>query len=70
MGSGFGTEKSHTQPADILVKNWVLGKPAAFDLTVTSPLNPTTLPEAGVTSGSAAMAAEVGKHGANDHKCS
>ena len=71
VGSGFGTDKSHTQPADILVKNWVLGKPAAFDLTVTSPLNPTTLPEAGAaTSGSAAMAAEIRKHGANDSKCS
>ena len=28
--------------ADMLVPDWVLGKPAAFDITVTSPLNPST----------------------------
>ena len=33
--------------ADILVPNWMIGKPAAFDLTVVSPLNYTTLNEAG-----------------------
>ena len=47
----------------------IIGKPAAFDLTVTSPLNLTTLTEAGVARGSAAMAAEVRKHGVNDRKC-
>ena len=47
----------------------MIGKPAAFDLTVTSPLNLTTLTEAGVASGSAAMAAKVRKHGVNDRKC-
>ena len=52
------------------MKNWVLGKPGAFDLTVASQFNPTTLPEVGATSGSAAMATEVRKHGANDRKCS
>eukprot|EP00731_Ephydatia_muelleri_P032949 Em0024g493a len=46
--------------------NWIIGKPAAFDFTVTSPLNLTTLTEAGVTIESAAMAAEVQKHGFND----
>ena len=30
----------------MLVSNWVLGKPAAFDITVTSPLTPITLHEA------------------------
>eukprot|EP00731_Ephydatia_muelleri_P014063 Em0007g1373a len=50
--------------------NWIIGKPAAFDFTVTSPLNLTTLTEAGVTRESAAMAAEVQKHGFNDCKCS
>ena len=52
----------------ILIK-WIIGKPAAFDLTVTSPLNLTTLTEAGVARGSAAMVAEVRKHGVNDRKC-
>ena len=35
-----------------------------------TPLNSSTLLEAGVTSGSAALAAEVRKHNANDAKCS
>eukprot|EP00731_Ephydatia_muelleri_P023608 Em0015g1191a len=45
-------------------------KPAAFDLTVVSPLNPTFISEAGHTAGSAAVAAELRKHSANDAKCS
>ena len=48
----------------------MLGKPAAFDITVTSPLNPSTFTEASVTAGSAALAAEQRKHNANDVKCS
>ena len=47
----------------------MIGKPAAFDLTVVSPLNSTTLNEAGARSGSAAGKAEVCKHNANDAKC-
>ena len=50
MGNNL-TKHSHTCPADLLVPNWVLAKPAAFDLSVTSPLNPTTLLEASVTTG-------------------
>eukprot|EP00731_Ephydatia_muelleri_P009270 Em0004g1608a len=57
------------RPADILVPNWMIGKPAAFDLTVVSQLNSTTLNEAGARSGSAAGKAEVRKHNANDAKC-
>ena len=49
--------------------NWMTGKPAAFDLTVVSPLNSTTLNEAGARSGSAAGKAEVCKNNANDSKC-
>ena len=70
VGCGLGVDKRHSRPADILVQNWIIGKPTAFDFTVTSPLNLTTLTEAGVTRGSAAMAAEVRKHGVNDCKCS
>ena len=69
-GSGLGHEGHRTRPADILIPHWDLGKPAALDLTVTSTLNSSTLMEAGVTSGSAALAAEVCKHNANDAKCS
>ena len=62
--------KDRTRPADILVPRWDLGKPAALDLTVTSTLNSSTLLEAGVTCGSAALAVEVRKHNANHAKCS
>ena len=40
MGSNVTSNHNHTHPADLLVSNWVLGKPAAFDLLVTSPLDP------------------------------
>ena len=66
-GSGLGHEGHRTQPADILIPHC---KPAALDMTVTSMLNSSTLMEAGVTSGSAALAPEVRKHNANDAKCS
>ncbi|KAL5479665.1 hypothetical protein EMCRGX_G023219 [Ephydatia muelleri] len=69
-GSGLGHELRNTRPADILASNWLCGKPAAFDLTVVSPLNPTFISEAGRTAGSAAIAAELRKHSANDAKCS
>ena len=65
-----GMTNRNTRPADVLVANWSLGKPAAFDLTVTSPLNPSILSEAGVTAGSAALVAECRKHDMNDPKCS
>ena len=47
----------------------MMGKPAAFDFTVTSPLTSSNLPEASVTAGSAVFAAEERKHKANDSKC-
>ena len=63
-------EGSRTRPADILLPNWEFGKPAALDFTITSALNPSTLNEASVMAGSAASAAEIRKHVANDEKCS
>ena len=54
----------------MLVPDWVLGKPAAFDITVTSPLSPSTFTEASVMAGSAALAAEQRKYHADDAKCS
>ena len=36
VGSGFGHDKRYTRPADVLVLNWSLGMPAAFDLTITA----------------------------------
>ena len=44
-------------------------KPAAFDITVTSPLTPAILAEASRRVGAAAEAAENRKHTANDPKC-
>ena len=46
-----------------------MGKPTALDLSVTSPLNPLTLLEAGVTAGAAAKATEERKLKANTGKC-
>ena len=57
VGSGLGLDGLHSRH---------LGKPAAFDLTIPSPLNPTTLTEAGVRCGSSALVAEARKHNAND----
>ena len=47
VGSGLGHDERSTRPADVLVPSWDLGKPAAFNLTVTSsPLNQSILNEA------------------------
>ena len=46
-----------------------VGKPAAFDVTVASPLTPATLNEASASAGAAAHVAENRKHAANDTKC-
>ena len=70
VGHGSGGDSTNSRPADILVPNWMIGKPAAFDLiTAVSLLNSNTLNEAGVTSGSAAGKAEACKHNTNDHRC-
>ena len=45
MGSNATSSHNHTYPADHLVPNRVLGKPAAFDHAVTFQLNPTILLE-------------------------
>ena len=57
------------QLADVLAANWMLGKLAAFDFTVTSPLVSNSLPETSVTAWSAAFAAKERKHSSNDTKC-
>ena len=64
-----GWSREHTRPADILVPNWVLGKPAAYDLPVTSTLNAQIFQEVCVTAGSAALAAQIRKHRLNDERC-
>ena len=64
-----GWSRQHTRLVDVLVPNWVLGKPEAFDLSVTSMLNTQAFQEASVTAGSAAVAAQIHKHGLNDERC-
>ena len=47
MDSNLTSDHDHSRPADILLPNWALGKPAAFDISVTSPLNPKFVSVAG-----------------------
>ena len=69
MGCGAGYTNSQSRPADVLVPNWVLGKPAAFDLSITSTLHPSVLLEASMTAGSAALVAKNRKHKYNVMNC-
>ncbi|KAL5457675.1 hypothetical protein EMCRGX_G034960 [Ephydatia muelleri] len=69
MGCGAGYTSSQSRPADVLVPNWDLGKPAAFDLSITTTLHPSVLLEVSMTAGSAALVAENRKHKYNDRKC-
>ena len=63
MGSNLTPDHDHSCPADILLPNRALGKPAAFDISVTSPLIPNNLSVAGLSVGAAA---EEYKHTEND----
>ena len=46
----------------MLVRDWAQGRPAAFDITITSPLTPGILAKASVRVGTSAKAAEKRKH--------
>ena len=70
VGNNLSRDHSKTRPANILLPNWFLGRTAALDVSITSPLNPVTLLEAGVLATAAAQATEARKHQANDPKCS
>eukprot|EP00731_Ephydatia_muelleri_P003661 Em0001g3661a len=59
VGNNLTHDHNKTRPADILLSNWFLGKPAALDVSITSPLNPLTLLEAGVLAKSAAQVTEA-----------
>ena len=58
VGCGWGKDNARTRPADILVTNWDCGTSAAFDITVTSPLNSPNMLEAGMYQGVSAKSAE------------
>ena len=70
VGNNLTRDHSKSRQADILVPNWFLGKTAALDVSVISPLNPLTLLEARVSAETAAQVTEARKHQANDPKCS
>ena len=58
VGNNLTPSHSKTRPADILIPNWVMGRTAALDVSVTSPLNPQTFLEAGVTATAATLTTE------------
>ena len=41
VGHGSGSDSPNSRSADIVVPNWMIGKPAAFDLTESLRLTPT-----------------------------
>eukprot|EP00731_Ephydatia_muelleri_P013116 Em0007g426a len=51
VGYGLARDHINSRPADILVQGWDRGKPAAFDVTVTSPLTPVSLNNASASVG-------------------
>ena len=53
----------------MLVPNWSLSNPAAFDLKVIHPLNTDLILEASLASGNSAEFGEIGKHTKNDQMC-
>ena len=61
MGSNLISDHDHSRPADILLPYWAIGKPAAFDISMTSPLNPKILSVAGLSAGAAALSTEERK---------
>ncbi|KAL5499463.1 hypothetical protein EMCRGX_G010889 [Ephydatia muelleri] len=68
-GHGLTRDLAHTRPADILIAGWDRGKPAALDLTITSPLCSVILGESCYQAGAAALAAETRKLHSNGPKC-
>ena len=43
VGNNLSRDHNKTRPADILLPNWFLGRTAALDVSITSPLNPVIL---------------------------
>ena len=68
-GHGLTRDHSHSRPADVLIAGWDRGKPAAFDVTVASPLCPAILMDSSRMFGAASAAAEARKMLTNGPKC-
>ncbi|KAL5479517.1 hypothetical protein EMCRGX_G023044 [Ephydatia muelleri] len=64
-GAGLFPGHSQPRPANILVQNWNLGRPVALDISTVSPLNPSTLAEAGAMVGAVLEAKENDGMGPN-----
>ena len=62
VGYSLSRENINSRPADILVQSWDRGHPAAFDVTVTSPLTPAILNMSSIYEGAAGRVAEARKH--------
>ena len=60
-GHGLTRDLDHPRPADILIAGCDRGKPAALDITITSPLCPAILGESCHQAGAAVLAAEACK---------
>eukprot|EP00731_Ephydatia_muelleri_P000989 Em0001g989a len=69
FGQGLSRVQSISRPADVLVDACDRAKPAAFDVSVTSPLTPATLHDVCNSAGVAAHKTECRKHSSNDPKC-
>ena len=69
MGCNLTSDHDHSRPTDILLPNWAFGKPSAFDISVTSSLNPKIVSVAGLSAVAAALSTEERKHTENDPKC-
>ena len=68
-GHGLTEDLNHTRPAHIHIAGWDRGKPAALDLTITSPLCSAILSEPCHQAGASALAAEAHKLHFNGPKC-
>ena len=69
-GHGLTRDHNHTRPADVLIAGGGdREKPAAFDVTVASPLCPAILRDSCRMSGVASTAAETRKLLSNGPKC-
>ena len=61
--------ESQSRPGDIFVPTWKAGKPAAFDVTVTSSLQSNSLTNAATKAGYALDAADERKYCIHDDNC-
>ena len=68
MQGSAQTSPSKDRLIFLIVQDWDRGEPAAFDISVVSPLNSNVLSAAGARAGAASEAAELRKHTVNDAK--